>query len=101
MQTAHAAFLDLRQTVLRTRLSLGGLRGDEIVLLYELLGTVDFQHRVALLDLVAELGNQTGHPAGERRQDDRAGILIVSDLPDRRGLLAEGVARNLHNLQLM
>ena len=67
----------------------------------ELLGAVDFQQRITPLDLVAEPGNQAGNPAGEWRQNDRAGILIVSDLTDCRGLRAERIAPDLHDLQLM
>ncbi len=80
---------------------LGGLGGDEVVLRDQLFGAVDFQQRIALLDLIAELGDQTGNPAGERCQHDRGGIFIVSDLADRRSLRAKRNGLNLRDLQLM
>ena len=101
VQTANAILEDLRQIVLGARFAFCGLGRDEVVLLDELLGAVDFQQRIAPLDLIAEPGNQTGNPAGEGRQNDRAGILIVSDLTDRRGLRAERISPDLHDLQLM
>jgi hypothetical protein len=66
-----------------------------------LLGAVDFQQRIAALDRFAGLGDQAGNTAGEWRQDDRAGILVVSDLADRRPLRAERMSLDLHDLQLM
>ena len=101
MQTANAILEDLRQIVLGARFSFCGLCCDEVVLLDELLGAVDFQQRITPLHLVAEPGNQTGNPAGEWRQNDRAGILIVSDLTDCRRLRAERVSPDRHDLQLM
>jgi hypothetical protein len=101
MKIANALLNDLCQIVLGARFSFCSLRGDEIVLWDQLLGAVDFQQRIAPLDLVTWLGNQAGDPAGEWRQNDRAGILIVSDLTDCRGLDAERIIRDLHNLELM
>jgi hypothetical protein len=101
MQTANASLEDLRQIVLGARFAFCGLCCDEVVLLDELLGAIDFQQRVTPLDLIAEPGNQAGNPAGEWRQNDRAGILIVSDLTDCRRLRAERISPDLHDLQLM
>ena len=101
MEVANALLGDNSQIVLRACLASGGLGGDEVVLRDQLLGAVDFQQRIALLDPIAELGNQAGHPAGERRQDDRGGILIISDLADRRSLRAKRKRLNLRDLQLM
>ena len=101
MKIANALLDDLCQIVLGACFSFCSLCGDEIVLWDQLLGAVDFQQRITSLDLVAGLGNQAGNPAGEWRQNDRAGILIVSDLTDCRCLRAERVSPDLHDLQLM
>ena len=68
MEIADALLDDGRQVELGARLVSGGLGGDEIVLRRHLLGAVDFQQRIAALDLIADLGDQAGDPAGERRQ---------------------------------
>ena len=101
MQTANALLEDLCQIVLGARFAFCSLCCDEVVLQDELLGAIDLEQRIAPFDLIAEPGNQTGNPAGEWRQNDRAGILIVSDLTDSRGLRAELISPNLHDLQLM
>ena len=95
IEIASALLGDLRQIELRARLVSGGLRRDEFVLRRHLLRAVDFQQRIAALDLIADLGDQAGHPAGERRQHDRAGILIERDLADRRSLVEERMGSTL------
>ena len=64
-------------------------RGEEIVLRRDDLGAVDLEQRRALADPLAEPRHQAGHPAGERRQHDRADVLVVGDLADREFFQAE------------
>jgi hypothetical protein len=101
MKIANAPLDDLCQIVLGACFSFCSLCCDEVVLLGELFRAIDFQQRITLLDLIAGFGNQTGNPTGERRQNDRAGILIVSDLTDCRRLRAERKSPDLHDLKLM
>ena len=56
-ETANALLENLCQIVLGARFAFCGLCRDEVVLLDELLGAVDFQQRIAPLDLIAELGD--------------------------------------------
>ena len=51
IEIAGALLDDLRQVELGARLVSGGLGGDEVVLRRHLLGAVDFQQRIAALDL--------------------------------------------------
>ena len=64
-------------------------------------GAVDFQQRIASLYLVADVGDQTDDPAGERRHNDGGGVFIERDLTDRRSLNAEGIGLDLHHLKLV
>ena len=70
MEIADALLDDLRQVELGARLVSGGLGSDEFVLRRDLFGAVDFQQRIASLDLAADVGDQTDNPAGEGRQND-------------------------------
>ena len=101
IEIADALLDDLRQIELGARLVSGGLGGDEFVLRRHLLGAVDFQQRIAALDLVADLGDQPGDPAGERRQNDRAGIFVERDLTDRRSLIQKRMGLDLDDLELV
>src|SRR6185312_3036002 len=78
-----------------------GLSGNEIVLRWHLLRTVDFQQGIAALYLIADLGNQTGNPARERRQNGRASIFIERYLTDRRSLNAECIRLDFHHVELV
>ena len=82
---------DLREIELRARLVEGGDRGDEIGLRLHHLRAVDLEQRIAALDVVADLGDQPDDAAGERRQHDRAGVLVEGDLADRGLLHAERI----------
>ena len=96
------ALLDnLRQVELGARLVSCALSRDELVLWRHLLGAVDLQQRVAALDLITDLGDQAGDPAGERRHDGRAGVFIECDLADRRSLIEERIGFDLHHLELV
>ena len=68
IEIAGALLDNLRQVELGARLVSCALGGDELVLRRHLLGAVDLQQRIAALDLIADLGDQAGDPAGERRQ---------------------------------
>ena len=74
---------------------------DEIVLRLHHFRAVDLEQRIAALDLVADLGDQPGHAAGERRQHGGAGVLVVGDLADGELLDAKGIELHLHDAELM
>ena len=77
------------------------MSGDELVLWWHLLRAVDLQQRIAALDLITDLGDQAGDPAGERRQNRGAGVFIECDLTDRRSLIEERIGFDLHHLELV
>ena len=92
---------DAREIELRARLVHRSERRDEIVLRLHHFRAVDLEQRIAATDIVADLGDQPRHAAGERRQDGGAGVLVVGDLADGKLLDAKGVELHLHDAELM
>jgi hypothetical protein len=76
-------------------------RRDEIGLRLHHFRAVDFEQRIAALDVVAEFANHASDSAGERRQHDGAGILVEGDLTDCRLLQTKRIRHHLHDAQLM
>jgi hypothetical protein len=86
----------LGECELRLRL-LHHLHGrDQVGLRLNYFRAVDLEQRIAALDLVADLGDQPGHAAGERCDHDGAEVLVEGNLPDRRLLRAKQI--RLHRL---
>src|SRR5262249_10561141 len=65
------------------------------------LWAIDFEQRIAALDVVAELADYARDATGERRQHNGAGVLVKCDLTDRLFLQTKRIWHNLHDAQLM
>jgi hypothetical protein len=75
-------------------------RRDQIGLRVNDLRTVDFEQRIAVLDVIVNLGDQSRDAAGEWGQHDRACVFIECNLADRRPLNAKEIKLHGHNVEL-
>src|SRR5262249_9761203 len=76
-------------------------RRDQISLRLHHFRAVNFEQRIAALNVVAEFADHACHTTREWCQHNGTGVLIECDLTDRLLLQTEWIRYGLHNVQLM